>query len=191
MDILTLLTSCRVGMFNGVVLKLMMLSIYVLFVNFSIMTYDIPAYFEDIEPFDEIIFESLIELKNEDKKRYSLVYETHVVPDPHKFTFLQYAIAYFALGIDSLEKVKSAVLIIDDGENGEKMFKDMIKYNGDPDLVLDIEGAAETADNELMEGLQLKFHTWHMGKSSMSFSLYPSDDMAGKLLAKIQLNIME
>lgn len=173
-----------------------MLSIYILFINILLivlpaMTYDIPAYFEDIEPFHEITYESLIELTDEDKKRYSLVFETHLVPEPHKFTFLQYAISYFALGIDSSEKVKSAVLIIDDGENGEKMFTDMVKYNSDPDLVLNIEGSAETVDNLLIEDLQLKVYTWYMGRSAMSFSLYPSEDQADKHLVKIQLRIMK
>lgn len=154
------------------------------------MTYDIPAYFEDIEPFDEITYDNLIELTDKDKKKFSLVHETHEVPDPHKFNFLQYTISYFALGIDSSAKVKSAVLIINDKENGEMMFKDMVKYNGDPDLVLNIEGSAETVDNGI-EGLQLKVHTWQLGGSAMSFSLYPSEDVAGKLLVKIQLRIIE
>lgn len=154
------------------------------------MDEDIPAYFEDIDPFYEITFERLTKLTNEEKQKYALQLEAFLVPEPEKFTFLQYALSFFALGLDEAKKVKSAVLIIDDAQDGEKVYKDLITYNGAPDLEFNIEGDAETMDDSFIEGLQLKVYTWHMGRSAMSFSLFPSKEVGSiKILSRIHLKI--
>jgi hypothetical protein len=153
------------------------------------MSIDIPAYFEDIEPFHEIEFDSLIKLTDAEKSAHSLLNETHKVPEPKKFSFLQHTVLFFAIGIDSDEKVKSAVLIIDDAADGTNMFNDLITYNGEPDLVLTIQGEALTADNIAIEGLRHKSFTWRLGQSAMTFSLFSNN--SDKQLTRIHLRIIE
>ena len=153
------------------------------------MNNDIPAYFEDIQPFHEIEFDNLIVLTDEEKSKYGLMNETHRVPEAERFSFLQHTISFFALGIDTDDRVKSAVLIIDDAANGAKMYNELVKYNGAPDLALTIQGDAVTTDNDAAEGLHHKSYTWHLGQSAMSFSLFP--DNSGKQLSRIQLRIIK
>jgi hypothetical protein len=156
------------------------------------MNNDIPAFFEDIEPFDEISFDSLLKLTDEERQKYPLTAETHQVPDPEKFSFLQHPITFFALGIEGSGKVKSALLVIDDGAGGEKLHKDLIACNNEPDLVLTMHEDVETRDGAPMEGLQLNTYTWQLGRSSMSFSVFPStEDDATKSVARIHLKIIE
>ena len=153
------------------------------------MSDEIPAYFEDIEPFHEIEFNSLIKLTDEEKSKYDLLHETHRVPDAERFSFLQSTISFFALGIDSDNKVKSAVLVIDDAANGTKMYNDLVKYNSEPDLALEIEGDGDTADSPASERIQRKSFTWHLGQSAMTFSLLASNP--DKHLARIHLRIVK
>lgn len=153
------------------------------------MSVDIPAYFEDIEPIQEIEFDSLIVLTDEEKSKYGLLNENHRVPEAEKFSFLQHVISFFALGIDSDDKVKSAVLIIDDTANGAKMYDDLVRYNGEPALAVTIQGEAVTADSPAMEGLQHRSFTWNLGRSAMTFSLFASN--SDKHLARIHLRIIK
>lgn len=156
------------------------------------MNNDIPAFFEDIEPIHEIEFDNLSVLTDEEKTKYGLLYETHRVPEAERFSFLQHAISFFALGIDTDDRVKSAVLIIDDAGNGAKMYDDLVRFNGEPPQAVTIQGEAVTADSPATERLQHRSFTWHLGRSAMTFSLSPANEnQPAKQLTRIHLRIIE